>query len=386
MVMIMIKRNFFGKASGNAALPLALILVCGMLLAACSTADGQNVSDNLSGNAAASVNQEIASTQLMKIEDYTIYMPDLYLYLIQYIYNNGVRAEQLDDATKASIINSAINQMKLETVEYLLALQSDITLTEEQEQMVTDTASRFYNTFGAEFLASYGIDEECVYHLFERQLYISGITNKAMQDMTADYLEQYGEEYADLQFHSVYYALFPSIQYDGEGNIVQDVSGNAIPLTEEEMAEQLALAEEFRQRAVEGQASGDAAATMEMLVEEYGIGYCSGIERNYTGAYVQELNDVISGLKEGDISDVVTTDAGYMIVRMDNTNDEDYKEYMISFLAQQSANNLLPTMQDSWMTQSGAASIQPDSTALALVDLTALCTDMNEKGLTLGGK
>ncbi|MBP3468367.1 MAG: peptidylprolyl isomerase, partial [Lachnospiraceae bacterium] len=327
------KRTIFNKVSRI----VSLTLVCGMLLTACNTADGQNVSGNQSGGAVAvEANQEIASTQLMTIEDYTIYMPDLYLYLIQYIYNNGVKADQLDDMTKASIINSAINQMKLETVEYLLALQSDITLTEEQEQMITDTSSRFYNTFGAEFLAAYGIDEECVYRLFERQLYISGITNKAMQDMTADYLEQYQEEYADLQFHSVYYALFPSIQYDEEGNIVKDDDGNAIPLTEEEMEAQLALAEEFHQRAVEGQASGDAAATMEMLVAEYGIGYCSGIERNYTGAYVQELNDVISGLKEGDISDVVKTDAGYMIVRMDNTNDEDYKEYMISFLAQQS--------------------------------------------------
>ena len=381
MVIIM-KRTFFNKVSGI----VSLTLVCGMLLTACNTADGQNVSDNQSGNVTtASVNQEIASTQLMTIEDYTIYMPDFYLYLIQYIYNNGVRADQLDDMTKSSIINSAINQMKLETVEYLLALQSDITLTEEQEQMITETSSRFYNTFGAEFLATYGIDEECVYRLFERQLYISGITNKAMQDMTADYLEQYREEYADLQFHSVYYALFPSIQYDEEGNIVKDDDGNAIPLTEEEMEEQMALAEEFHQRAVEGQASGDAAATMEMLVAEYGIGYCSGTERNYTGAYVQELNDVISGLKEGDISDVVTTDAGYMIVRMDNTNDEDYKEYMINFLAQQSANNLLPNMQNTWVTQSGAASIQPDSTALASIDLTTLCTSMNEKGLTLGG-
>lgn len=381
-MVIFMKRTIFNKVSRI----VSLTLVCGMLLTACNTADGQNVSGNQSGGSVAvEANQEIASTQLMTIEDYTIYMPDLYLYLIQYIYNNGVKADQLDDMTKASIINSAINQMKLETVEYLLALQSDITLTEEQEQMITDTSSRFYNTFGAEFLATYGIDEECVYRLFERQLYISGITNKAMQDMTADYLEQYQEEYADLQFHSVYYALFPSIQYDEEGNIVKDDDGNAIPLTEEEMEAQLALAEEFHQRAVEGQASGDAAATMEMLVAEYGIGYCSGIERNYTGAYVQELNDVISGLKEGDISDVVKTDAGYMIVRMDNTNDEDYKEYMISFLAQQSANNLLPTMQDSWMTQSGAASIQPDSTALASVDLTTLCTSMNEKGLTLGG-
>ena len=56
---------------------------------------------------------------------------------------------------------------------------------------------------------------------------------------------------------------------------------------------------------------------------------------------------------------------------------------MIQYMSYQSAGKLLPTMQESWMTQSGAATLQPDSAALASIDLVGLCTVMNERGLML---
>lgn len=369
---------------------ISLILLCGGILTGCG-GDGQGVSGNnaASGNGTGSnIPADVQDLVFLQVAEYSADLGDIYLYLIQYIYNNGITPAYLDDATKASIINGAINQMKLELVEYQLALQSDITLTEEQMMTVDRTSSVFYSTFGGDFLNSYGISEEDVYDLFLRQLYISAITNKAMQDMAAEYTAQYEEDYADLTFHTVYYALFPAIVYDEyTGEPVRQGEGQVIPLAEEELARQLALAEEFQKRAVEGLSSGDAAETMEALVEEYGIAYCSGVERNYDGAYIRELNDVIADMKEGDISEVITTDAGYMIVRMDNTNDEEYKQFMIEYLAYQAANSLLPTMQDAWMQQSGVISAQPDSTAMAAIDLDTLCKTMNELGLTitLGG-
>ncbi len=357
---------------------LCMVLLCGSLLTGCDTSG--SVSGNQSGD---SVSSDVLDGEVMKIGEYSVGLQDVYLYLIQYIYNNGTTPAGLDEATQAAIINSAINQMKLELVEYQLALQSDISLTEEDLTAIENTSTMFYNTFGEEFLGDYGIDWDCVHGLFERQAYISGITNKAVEDLAVEYVTQYEEEFADMKFHSVYYALFPSVQYDGNGKVVQDASGNAIPLTETEMAQQLALAEEFQARAAEGAATGDADATMEALIEEYGIGYCSGVERNYNGAYIAELNEVIDSLETGAISDVVTTDAGYMIVRMDNPDDKEYKEYMIQYMSYQSAGKLLPTMQESWMTQSGAATLQPDSAALASIDLVGLCTVMNERGLML---
>lgn len=358
---------------------LSVLLLSVSLFTGCDASKG-SVSGNQSGGI---VSADIWEGEVMKIGEYSVTMQDMYLYLIQYIYNNSMSPADLNEANQATVINQTINQMKLELVEYQLAIETGIALTEEDLATVERTTDLFCNTFGEEFLNSYGIDRECVHGLFERQLYISGITNKAIEDLAADYVSQLEQDYADIQFHSVYYALFPSIQYDAVGQVVLDASGNAIPLTEAEMEQQLALAEEFRERAVEGMAAGDADASMEALVEEYNIGFCSGIERNYNGAYVAELNEVIDGLETGEISDVVKTDAGYMIVRMDDPDDTEYKEYVIQYASYQSASQLLPTMQDSWMTQSGVISVQPSSEALATIDLLGLCTVMNEQGLVM---
>jgi hypothetical protein len=62
---------------------------------------------------------------------------------------------------------------------------------------------------------------------------------------------------------------------------------------------------------------------MEDLIEEYGISHCSGVEKNYEGAYVDELNEVVKSLEEGEISAVIQTDAGYMVTRMDKKNDQE---------------------------------------------------------------
>ena len=78
-----------------------------------------------------------------------------------------------------------------------------------------------YNFFGEDFLDKYGIDYDCIKELFNRQAYISALKDKAISDTQATYKEQYTKEYGDLNFHSLYYALFPSIQYDAEGNPVK---------------------------------------------------------------------------------------------------------------------------------------------------------------------
>lgn len=320
--------------------------------------------------------EEGKSTVVLSIEDYDVTLSETYLYLIQYCYNNSLDAAAVTEIAEAGIIDTTMKQLKLEVVEYLLAVETGIEPSEEKMAEAKVSAENFYNYFGADFLGTYGIDLACVEDLFVRQAYINAMTDKAVSDLSEEYLAQFEKDYADLKFHTVYYALFPSIEYDAEGNAVKDDAGNAVPLSEEVMNEQLVKAEELRSRALAGE-------SMEDLVTEYGIAHCSGIERNYEGAYAGELNDVVASLAINDISEVVKTDAGYMVVRMDNPDDLEYKDYMIRYLAYQNANQLLPTMQESWMSQSGAGNIMPDQTVLEQVDVAAICKDMTRRNLSI---
>ncbi|MCR5654737.1 MAG: peptidyl-prolyl cis-trans isomerase [Lachnospiraceae bacterium] len=314
-------------------------------------------------------------TVVMTIEDHDVTLQEYYLYLIQYCYNNSVDPASVTDEKKAEIISAVTEELKLETVEYILADVTEDVVVSENDLSGADTGTNnFYQHFGADFLGKYGIDKDCVKELFVKQKYIDALTKKALSDLAKDSKPGIEEDYGELTFHSIYYALFPSVEYDASGEPKRDVSGNAIPLGEKELAEQLKKANEYRERALAGE-------SMEELVKEYGIEAYSGMEHNFEGAYVEELNKAIENMENGDISNVIATPAGFMIARMDNNNDEEYKAFLIDYLSQQGAQNMLSTLQNNWCTAAGVGELTVDSAITDAIDVKAICQEMKDKNL-----
>ncbi len=317
----------------------------------------------------------------MSISGCSVTEADYYLYLIQYIYNYGVIPEQLTEKNIALLMQTATNDLKIEFLQSQMAKEAGFTVPDEQVETMDLMMTAFYATFGEDFLVNYGIDETAVRNMIERQLYVYLLTDKATNDLITEFTMEYEEKYADYQFHNMYYVVFPNFQVDDEGQTILDDEGNSIPLSEEEMAEQLALAEEFRERAVNGTVSADESATMEILAQEYGVAPFSGVQINVNGVYTEELNKVVASLSNGDISEVILTDAGFMIVRMDNSNDTELMAQMIADFAEESATDYLPYRQQIWIEESGIESIEPNQDLLGTIDVLALCNDMAARGI-----
>lgn len=323
------------------------------------------------------------SREVMNISGNAVYLSDYYMYLMQYLYNYNLRPEQLTQETIDTMMASATNDLKAEMVRRNLVEEAGLEGSEAQQEMIGTMVTAFRGTFGDEFLNAYGVDETSVRNMVSRQLDTYLITEKAAEDLRTEYMLQYEEEYKDYQFRDLYYVLFPSIrlEYDENGALVVDDAGNPFPLSEEEKEEQLALAEEFRERAAEGVSSNDASASMESLAVEYGIEGFSGKQYYVNGLYDEELSRVVEGLSDGEISEVIPTDSGYMIVRMDNSNDTAYKEQMITQLAAQSAEENKEALVQSWIVEAAVGDIQPDQELLNTIDITALCNEMMERGI-----
>lgn len=347
---------------------LAIVLAIQMMLLSILSGCGKDSSES-------NAKIDAAKDQVvMTIEDFDATQQLYNLYVIQYMYSNKTEPLSLDEDGVTELQDSVIQEMKSEIVQYLLATMTDgVEVTDAALATSKASADSMYDYFGEKFLAEYGIDYDCIKDLFERQAYISALKDKAISDMQKTYTDQYTEQYGDLDFHALYYALFPSIQYDGDGNPVKDEDDNYVALTDEEMQEQLAKATELMNRAKAGE-------KMEDLVEEYGITASSGEEKNYEGAYTDELNNVVSSLSENDISDVVKTDAGYMVVRMDKENDQEYKEYVIESAARQTADNAFPSMQSNWLTAAGADKIEANQDVINELDVVELGKAMQKKG------
>lgn len=352
-------------------------------LAGCNT-EQSSVSSN-------SVNQPLSAQDpyyqqvYISIEDMDVTMEDIYLYVLLYLYNNGVDAATLDGMKETEIINRSIDQIKLEYVQYKLALVSEVTIDDAQKAEATTTAEGFVSYFGEDFLAKYGVQKETVEEMFLRQVYIENLRLKSLMDLKNDYMEQYEEEFQDMEFFSMYYVLFPIMKYDENQQPVVDEAGQQVAMTEAEKQEQYARAVECAERAQANALEGNASGQLEELAVEYGVDAFAAVERNYVGAYIEELDNLVEGMENGDISDVVETQAGYMVVRMDNRRDEEYKAYMIDSVASQSAEALFPSLQENWMSGSGAINLMGDPTLLMTIDVGSICQDMNEHGYSLSG-
>ncbi len=319
--------------------------------------------------------EEAKKTIVMELEDYDVTLSEYNLFLIQYITMQNLNPDDITEERLETIKSDVANEIKLEIVEYLLAQKmEDLELDEEATAGIDKNTSKYIEQYGAEFLADYGIDEAAVKQLFTEQAYIKALTDKAKEDMANDNYEENAEKMKDVKFHTVYYALFPSVEYDDEGNPVTDDKGENVLLSDEQMKEQKKKAEELQKRAASGE-------KLEDLIKEYGIDKYSGEERNYEGAYTDQLNKVIEKMEKGDISDVVETDAGYMVVRMDNPNDTDYKEYALRYAGVQYANKTITTLQQNWLSASGCANVEPDEEALKKVDITSMTKQLKENGI-----
>ncbi len=315
------------------------------------------------------------NTVVMTFGDYDVTLSEYNLYAIQYLTMQALDPSSITESQLETMRSDIESEIKLEIVEYLLAQTTEgVEVAEEDIEAIQTNTDKYIEQYGEDFFQQYGIDRAAVEQLFTEQAYISALVDKAKADMAYDAYDENVEKFEGITFHSVYYALFPSIEYDEDGNIVTDSSGNSVLLSDEQLKEQKSKAEELQKRAKAGE-------SLEDLIEEYGIAAYSGEERNYSGAYTEELNKVVEGMKKGDISEVVETDAGYMVVRMDNPDDADYKDYALKSAAMQYANDTITTLQQNWVTASGYANVEADTDAVAKIDLKQLCEELKAKGI-----
>ena len=156
-------------------------------------------------------------------------------------------------------------------------------------------------------------------------------------------------------------------------------------LTEDEMAEQYEKACDFLAAAKEADANGEEGANMEALAQEYGVGFLSQVLRGYFGEYSEDLNSIIVNMENGEISDIIETEAGYMIIRMDNNNDEEFKDFSMTYIAQQSAETLFTTVQDNWIAGSGVANVVVNYDALNDSQIVSLSSYLYGNGMVISG-
>lgn len=308
--------------------------------------------------------EEASSIEVMKVGDETVTLDEVYLYVIQCMYTFNLDSETAKES-EATYKSTILEQIQDGKAKYQVALTADLEMTEEDEALIDETVDKYYETFGQEIFDAYGISREAIRQLFVEQKYITKLQDKAMNDLVADYLTEGQEEYGDKTFVDVDYVLFSKSKLDADGN--------SVDMTESEIAATRAEAAELQSRAAAGE-------DLKTLAEEYGIEDSYDTQKTFIGAYTGDLNDMLSSMKDGEISEVYEDDGSFMIMQMVNSNDTEYRDYFVESYASQKAEETYTSMEQVWLA---AMNISDDDIIgdtwekLSIVDIAEYLYDNN---------
>lgn len=236
----------------------------------------------------------------------TIYANEYNLHNTQQMdefYENGqTYSEYYKDAIKEEIMSTVLL--------YKEAMEHHCKLTKEQESSAKEQAKDFVSYCGEERLKKQGIKLEDVQKVYEMKAY-------AQNYVVSQADEESGKQPEEERYVRVYQVLFPTVVLDKNGMIQTDEQGDVKQMTSDEKQQLLEYAKELREKALNGSdleqlaknASGKASGTVK--VYKY-----SDLENSYKQA--------VDRLSEGKVSDVITTDNGYSIIKLINQDDTDY--------------------------------------------------------------
>lgn len=318
--------------------------------------------------------EEASSTEVVKIGEYTIYLDEMIVYAIQDFYLQGGDSATFDEVSDAYRKLTILSTLRENKIIYDVSQNNGLELTESDLEFVDQSITNFKAKIGQELLDKYGISDELLERLFYEQACVTKFENDMKNDLGKTIQDDLTKQYENTKFMTFYYMTFPTVQVS-DGQPATDAEGNYIYVSDADKAKVKADAEEAVKRISEGE---DYIA----IADEYGIAsYCQ--ETNgYTGAYSEEMNAVIEGLKDGDVSEPLESTLGYNVIVMINSDDENLKESYIYSVASEGVESEFEKLRQMWL---GTIEIDAEGDKIGTTwddfDLKGLLVNMEEAGL-----
>ena len=202
---------------------------------------------------------------------------------------------------------------------YNEAKANGIKLSKEESRRVEDYAENLVEDFGRDYLKEKKITRSDFEKIYEMRL----LGDSYIKDISKDDTGSEKDSEDTLRYIKVFQVLFPTVELDDNGMVQSDQDGKTRKLSEAEIEEKKNAALEFHQKVQDG---GD----MEALLQGYDRAV-TGMEQylKYSDLSV-EYKKEIDALSEGDISDVITADYGYCVVKLLESDAKEYGKMLSS--------------------------------------------------------
>ena len=259
-----------------------------------------------------------------------------------------------DDSGETYGEQAVDSSLKAVELMYLLkekAADYNVEITDDEETAIADAASQFMSDNSEETIKELGVTEDQVKTLLE----LRTIQQKTHDSIVAEGNITVSDDEANQSSFT-----YVSISTSGDD------------ITDDEKAEKKEQAQEILDKMKE-----DPTADMSEVAKEVDDSY-SAVQGNFTvkesddedsSAYPEEVLTVLRGLTEGEVaSDIIETDTGYYVVRLDKVLDEDATASKRESLKSSKEEDYYTETTDGWLDDADVKEVKKVLKTLKITD------------------
>lgn len=314
---------------------LGLIAIMSFSLISCGKKDDKNSNSHSSGDA--------NKTKVMVVGDYNIYMDEMMLYIFQTMVSQATTSAEWNDETEQNYKTYILSQVRETKIIYDVAMHNNVELNEKDMEVVKISISNFKNIIPQAVLDKYDVSDEVIEQVFKEQAIVAKFENDIRNDMGQTINDDVDKAYKDTIFHTYYYMVFPIVEINENDEPKTDDEGNYIYVSDEEKAKVL-------EKAKEAAGKINAGTDCKEVAKEYGVDGYSTERSGYQGAYTDELNDMMSALKENECTEPMEDTLGYVIYTMLVPDDTSLKSSYIAGTVQETLSDEYSSLRNQWLS------------------------------------
>ena len=249
------------------------------------------------------------------------------------------------------VVDSSLKAVELMYLLKEKAADYNIEITDDEETAIADAASQFMSDNSEETIKELGVTEDQVKTLLE----LRTIQQKIHDPIVAEGNITVSDDEANQSSFT-----YVSISTSGDD------------ITDDEKAEKKEQAQKILDKMKE-----DPTADMSEVAKEVDDSY-SAVQGNFTvkesddedsSAYPEEVLTVLRGLTEGEVaSDIIETDTGYYVVRLDKVLDEDATASKRESLQSSKEEDYYTETTDGWLDDADVKEVKKVLKTLKITD------------------
>jgi foldase protein PrsA len=257
----------------------------------------------------------------------------------------------MQEDTKSSVMESLHEMYTLQNK----MSEYQVSLSDEEVSAIQAAAEAFMNHNTKATLREMGATQEIV----EEMLTLYTIQYKMQQAIYAEADTEVSDSEANMRAYTM-------VEFDTSGYYDSDY--NYVTYTDEEI-------EVIGENAVEVYTAIEDPQDLETVAEEYGYSASNGTYDEDDDTLDESVKTALDALKEGEMSEVIATDAGYYIVRLDSETDEEATEQNRQNIIAERQDALYTETLESWQEEDGWT---VDEKVLAKIQFTSAFTQKEE--------